>query len=231
VAAYVQQSPDRLIGFAGVDPSRPKQAIDELRRAHEELGMQGVTIWPAAQDFHPASSAAMRLYTEACRLDMPVLIHQDLRASENTKMEFARPYLVDEVAREFPSLKLIISQLGYPWMEEAVALLAKHRNVYADISGLLDYPWKAYNALLSAYQAGVMDHLLFGSNFPYATTANCIESLYGINQFSHGTALPAIPREQLRQIVERDTLHVLGIRDGSPQPRPQPDTAVIPAEE
>ncbi len=231
VAAYVRSHPTRLIGFAAVDPSRPKEAIDDLRRAHEEMGLRGVTIWPAAQDFHPAHSAAMRVYTEVCRREMPLLFHQDIGSCQSAIMEFARPYLVDEVAREFPTLKIVVSQLGYPWTEEAVALLAKHRNVFADISGLLDYPWKAYNALLAAFQAGVMDRLLFGSNFPYGTTATCIESLYSINQFSHGTALPAIPREQLRQIVERDTLNLLGIQDTAPQPRPQPDTTVIRIED
>lgn len=231
VADYVRRHPERLVGFAAVDPTRPKEAIDELRRAHEELGLPGVTIWPAAQDFHPTNSAAMRVYTEACQQGMPIIFRQAIGVSESTKMEFARPYLLDEVAREFPSLKIVVSQLGYPWTEEVIALLSKHRNVLADISGLLDYPWKAYTALLAAYQAGVMDRLLFGSNFPYGNTAACIELLYSINQFSHGTAMPAIPREQLRRIVEREALGLLGIEDAAPPPRPQPDTTVIRIEE
>ncbi len=231
VASYVQRMPDRLVGFAGVDPTCPKEAIDELRRAHDELGLKGVNIWPAAQDYHPASSSAMRLYTEACRLRMPVMIHQDVQASGNTRMEYARPYLVDEVAREFPDLKIIVSQLGYPWTEEMVVLLSKHRNVFADISGLLDHQWTAYTALLSAYQAGVMEALLFGSNFPYATTAHCVETLYSINQFCHGTSLPTIPREQLRQIVERDALALLDIETPVVETRSEPETTVIRSED
>ncbi|MBP7933892.1 MAG: amidohydrolase [Phycisphaerae bacterium] len=227
VARYVRQYPDRLIGFAGLDPSRPKEAIDELRRAHDDLGMRGVTIWPAAQDFHPASSAAMRVYAEVSRLRLPMLIHQDIHVAENCKMEFARPYLVDEIAREFPDLKIVIAQLGYPWTEETIALLCKHRNVFADISGLLHQPWAAYNALVSAYQAEVMDALLFGSDFPYGNAAACIEALYRINQFCHGTNLPTVPREQLRLIVERDVLKLLDIEsDGDTAPR-EPDTTVI----
>jgi predicted TIM-barrel fold metal-dependent hydrolase len=231
VARYVQRFPERLIGFAGVDPTRPKEAIDELRQAHDELGLRGVNIWPAAQDFHPANSAAMRVYTEASRLRIPVMIHQDIQAAGNTKMEYARPYLVDEIAREFPDLRIIVSQLGYPWTEEMIVLLAKHRNVFADISGLLHHQWVAYNALLSAHQAGVMDALLFGSNFPYATTAHCIETLYSINQFCHGTSLPTIPREQLRQIVERDVLGLLGIESEHVEAPPEPDTTLIRSEE
>jgi predicted TIM-barrel fold metal-dependent hydrolase len=231
VGRYVQRSPDRLIGFAGVDPTRPKEAIDELRQAHDELGLKGVNIWPAAQNFHPTDSSAMRLYTEACRLRMPVMIHQDVQACGETKMEFARPYLVDEVAREFPDLRIVVSQLGYPWTEEMIVLLSKHRNVFADISGLLHLQWNAYNALLSAHQAGVMDALLFGSNFPYATTAHCVETLYSINQFCHGTSLPTIPREQLRQIVERDALSLLDIDSEHTEVRREPETTVFRSED
>ena len=116
-------------------------------------------------------------------------------------MEFARPYLIDEVAREFGDLKIVISQLGYPWTDETLVLLGKHSNVYADLSGLLQHPWHAYNTLLSAYQDGVIDKVLFGSNFPYTSAAECIEALYSFNQFCHGTNLPTVPREQLRQMV------------------------------
>jgi hypothetical protein len=213
VAGYVRKYPNDLIGFASVDPTRPREAIDELKRVHDELGMSGLSIWPAAQDFHPASTAAMRVHAEACRLGMPVIFHQSVQASPVSKMEFARPYLVDEVAREFPDLKIVISQLGYPWMDETIVLVGKHSNVFADISGLLHHPWQSYNALLTAYQAGVMDRLLFGSNFPFSTPAQCIEALYSINQFCHGTNLPTVPREQLRRIVECDALALLGLSD------------------
>jgi predicted TIM-barrel fold metal-dependent hydrolase len=90
--------------------------------------------------------------------------------------------------------------------------------VYADVAGLLRQPWRCYNALLNAYEYGVIDKLLFGSDFPHRHPAACIEALYSINQFSSGTNLTAIPREQLRGIVERDALNLLGIE------KPQAET-------
>jgi predicted TIM-barrel fold metal-dependent hydrolase len=83
--------------------------------------------------------------------------------------------------------------------------------VFADVSGLLRRPWQAYNALVSAYQYQVIDKLLFGSDFPYTSATECIESLYSINQVAQGTNLPVVPRESLRGIVERDTLNLLGL--------------------
>jgi predicted TIM-barrel fold metal-dependent hydrolase len=108
--------------------------------------------------------------------------------------------------------------MGYPWVEECVVMLGKHPNIYADISSLLHRPWQAYNALLSAYQYGVIDKLLFGSDFPYTQATAAIESLYRINQLVTGTNLPTVPRPHLAAIVERDTLALLGLGPPSAPP-------------
>jgi uncharacterized protein len=210
VADYVSKYPQKLIGFAGIDPTE-SGAAEEVRIAREDLRLRGITLSPANQDFHPADSRAMRVYEEAERLGMPIVVHPSGQFTEESKLEFGRPYLLDEVARTFPKLHLIIAQLGQPWIEETITMLGKHPHVFADVSGLLSRPWQAYNALVSCHQAGVIDKLLFGSDFPYTNAEECIESLYSINQLAQGTNLPVVPREALRGIVERDALNLLGI--------------------
>lgn len=210
VADYVRRFPQKLIGFAGVDPTEDT-ALDELYTAKEDLRLQGLTVSPANQDFHPADSRAMELYAKAEALGMPVLFHPCGQLSDRSKLEFGRPYLLDEVARSFPKMRIIVAQLGQPWMDETICLLGKHGNVFADVSGLLSRTWQAYNALVSAFQNGVIDKLLFGSDFPYTSAIECIEALYSINQLAQGTNLPVVPREALRGIVERDALSLLGL--------------------
>jgi hypothetical protein len=210
VAEYVNRFPQKLIGFAGIDPTEAS-AMDDLRSAHGDLRLRGITLSPANQDFHPCDSRAMRLYAKAEQLGMPILVHPVGPCTEQSKLEFARPYLLDEIARAFPKLRLVVAQLGHPWVDETICLIGKHEHVYADISGLLARPWQAYNGLVSAHQSQVIDKLLFGSDFPYTTVADCIEALYSINQFAQGTNLPLVPREALRGIVERDALGLLGL--------------------
>src|SRR5258706_12199382 len=142
---------------------------------------------------------------------MPVPVPPGSQFAEQAKLGFPRPYLWDEVARAYPGVRIVLAQLGQPWVDETICLLGKHANVYADVSGLLRRPWQAYNALVSAFQYGVIDKLLFGSDFPYTDAAECIETLYSLNQIAHGTNLPVVPREALRGIVERDTLTLLGL--------------------
>lgn len=232
IARFVSQSPDRLIGFAGIDPHNPKEAVAELLRVRDDLDMQGVAIAPAAQDYHPSNSQAMQVYAEAAQRNMPAVFHTGVFVTPATKLEYAQPILLDEVARELPDLKIIIAHMGYPWVSETVMLLSKHKNVFAEISWLLDKPWEAYRTFLIAYQHGVTNKLLFGSGFPHTAASAAIEALYSINHLVHGTNLPTIPRESLRGIVERDTLSLLGLRRTSPIPQlePTPSTADDPAE-
>jgi predicted TIM-barrel fold metal-dependent hydrolase len=209
VADYVGRFPAKLIGFAGIDPTE-KNAAAEVVTAKQDLRLRGVTVSPANQDFHPTDSRAMAVYAECERLGMPVLIHPSGQYTEQSKLEYGRPYLFDEVARTFPELRMIVAQIG-PWVDETICMLGKHANMFADVSGMLGRPWQAYNALVLAHQHGVIDKLLFGSDFPYTSASDCIEALYSINQLAQGTNLPLVPREALRGIVERDTLGLLGL--------------------
>ncbi|MEM1011003.1 MAG: amidohydrolase family protein [Planctomycetota bacterium] len=210
ISDYVRRHPDKLIGFAGIDPTS-KRAIDELQRCKDELRLAGLHISPGNQGIHPTDSRVMAVYEVAQRLGMPILFHGGGHLSEAACPEFARPILLDEVARAFPDLPMIVSQVGHPWVGETCGLLARHRRVYADIGGLLRRPWTAYNTLIQAFEHGVVGKLLFGSDFPYGRAAETIEKLFSVNFVAQGTNLPTVPRSALRGIIERDALSLLGL--------------------
>jgi predicted TIM-barrel fold metal-dependent hydrolase len=210
VATYVRRHPDKLIGFAGIDPTS-RRCQEDLARSAEELGLRGIVLSPGKQGFHPADTRAMEVYAEAERRQMPILFHSGGHLSEASRLEFARPALLDEVARAFPKLRIVISQMGHPFYEETSVLLAKHPRLYADVGGVTRRPWQAYNALIFAHEHGVMPKLLFASDFPYGNAADTIEALYSINHISQGSNLPTVPRGALREIIERDSLALLSL--------------------
>ncbi|HEX9968978.1 MAG TPA: amidohydrolase family protein, partial [Acidimicrobiales bacterium] len=49
VADCVRRHPDAFTGFASVDPWKGKLAIDEARRAVEDLGLKGLKFHPGVQ--------------------------------------------------------------------------------------------------------------------------------------------------------------------------------------
>ena len=209
IAEFVAKDPARRIGVAGIDPMSA-DADDQLSAAIG-LGLLGITVSPACQGFHPTHSAAMRIYERCDQASLPVFVTMLEPLTPSAMLEFGRPSLWDEVARSFPNLPIVLSQLGHPWIDEALILLGKHHNVFADIAGVASRPWQLYNALLAASANGVMGKLMFGSGFPHDAPAKAIEMLYSVNGFTHGTQLPSIPRSQIRGIVERDSLACLGI--------------------
>ncbi|HOD83704.1 MAG: Amidohydrolase [Planctomycetes bacterium ADurb.Bin126] len=214
IAEHVSRNSDRMIGIAAVDPAQD-EAVKVAEELLERREFRGLTVSPCSQDFHPSDSRAMALYELAQERGAPIFFCQGTHFQAQACLDYARPFLLDEVAREFPRLTIVISSLGHPWVEEGIALVGKHPRVFADVASLLRRPWQAYNALVLAYQYRVMDKILFGSDFPYFTAAEAIEGLYRLHEVVQGTNLPPVPRETLRSVVERDALAALGIARAS----------------
>ncbi len=209
IQKYITTHKNKAYGFAGVDPT-DTACLDTIAQLKDQ-GFSGLVLSPPCQNFHPSDSRAMKFYETAARLNMPVYFLYGRRLPQQAVLQYAPPELLDEPAREFPELKMIISHLGYPWIEATFALLAKHKNIYANIAGLADKPWQAYRNLTLAYECDVTDKLLFATGFPASTVKEAVEVLYNTNKVTLDSVLPAVPREQLRSIVERNSLKLLGI--------------------
>lgn len=216
LSQYVNKHKEKMVGFAVVEPGQDKISTNHLKSIPEKLGLKGVVLYCSACGFHPTHSRAMRLYESMQELGLPVFFHNSgdpLGAS--SVLEYAQPFLLDEVAREFTNLKIIIGSMGVPFVEQTLAMVGRHKNVYADLTIYPGRVWQTYNMVVAAYEQGVMDKLLFGSGFPSASAGQCIETLLGFNMLLADTNLPTVPRGSIRNIIERDTLELLGIKDKS----------------
>ncbi|MHB8780063.1 MAG: amidohydrolase family protein, partial [Candidatus Geothermincolia bacterium] len=135
VAEAVAAYPERLIGFASVDPNKGDLARRELRRAVEQMGLRGLKLLPHLIELRPNDREMYGVYEEASALGVPVLLHSGTQFHSGTKLKYCRPLDVDEVAVDFPELNLIIAHFGWPWYEEAMAVVQRNRNVYFNIAG------------------------------------------------------------------------------------------------
>lgn len=210
VAQYVDQHPEKLIGFASVDPKRPN-APYILEDAIKNLGLRGLKIAPIYQHFDPLSLEAFALLEAADSLGIPVLWHQGTTFVRDAPLIHSRPVLLDEVARRFPDLRMWIAHLGHPWCDELVAMIRKHPNVYADMSALHPRPLQFYFAMMSAVEYGVADKVLFGTDFPFMTLEASLVGLRNINKVVEGTGMPRVPDEVIEGIIHRDSFALLGL--------------------
>jgi len=209
IAEFTSRDPARRIGIAGIDPLADTTHQD-LEIA-DRLGLAGICISPALAGFHPTHSSAMKVYEHCSEKKWPIIVTMPNPIPASAILDFARPVHWDEVARIFPDLRIVFTQMGYPWIDEMLVLAGKHKHVYAEVSGIATRPWQVYNALSTASALNVIDRLLFGSGFPESSPQHAIESLYSVNVSIKGTPLPPVSRSSVKAIVERNTLELLQI--------------------
>jgi len=212
LSEYVNKHKEKMVGFALVEPTKDKTSVKHLMHVTDKLGLKGTVLYCSRCGFHPAHSRAMRFYELAQELGLPVFFHNGPSLGPNAILDYAQPFLLDEAARQFPNLKIVIGTMGMPFVEQTISMVAKHENVYADLTIKPNNVWQVYNILMAAHEHQVMDKLLFGSGFPSGNAGECIETLLGLNKLLGDTNLPTVPRGHIQNIVERNTLEALGVK-------------------
>ena len=210
VADYVKRDPKRIIGFGSVDPNDP-EAPAEVERMREDLGLLGCKLGPIYQDVHPLSAGFLRVCSTLQRLEMPLIIHQGATFVQSGPLIHSMPILIDELARIHPELRIVVTHMGHPWIEDTIVVTRKQPNVYADVSAIHPRPWQLYHALLAASEYRAVDKLVFGSDYPFMGVEETIQGLRNVNEIVRGTNLPKISEDVIEQIIYRPTLDLLGI--------------------
>lgn len=210
VAEFVATAPERRIGFMSVHPE-VAGAEDELERCRTDLELRGVKLGPNYQIFDPLGAPAKRIYELAERYGLPMLFHQGASPVREAPLRYAHPLLMDEIAMEFPELRIVMAHMGHPWQRDTIVTIRKHPHVYADVSALFYRPWSFYEGLRLATEWGALEKLLFGSDFPIATPAETIEGLRRVNEPIRGTALPPVPLDAIEELIHRNPLPLLGL--------------------
>ena len=149
VADYCKENPQRLIAFGGVHPRFCDDVDVEMTRLLS-LGIRCLKIHPphqaiAANAYRQGHIAQEMLYRRAEKENMLVMFHGGTSIFPGARNVYADTMPIDDVAVDFPHLRMIIAHAGRPLHTETTFfLLRRHPNVHIDISGippkkLLDY--------------------------------------------------------------------------------------------
>lgn len=215
VAAWVEQAPERRIGFAGIDPTGAG-VIDDLEAARG-LGLLGVTMAPADCDCRPTDHRCEIVLEWCARAQVPVVISNPGLLTPWSVLEFGRPALFDDALRALPDLRIVFGDIGRAYADEAIAMIAKHAHAYLELSTVARRSGAMYHTLSSAHELGVLPKVLFGSGFPAERPQKALSRLFGLSGFATDPSpWSAIPRESLRAMVERDILPLLGLESWPP---------------
>jgi len=170
-AELMARHPRQFIGFGSVDPWKGQAAVKEAKRC-AELGLRGLKFMPNMQRFYPNDQSFYPLWEEAQRSGLVALFHTGTTGvgagrpgGGGIKLKYSQPIpFVDDVAADFPELKIIMAHPAWPWQEKQLAVLVHKPNVYMDLSG---WSPKYFQPSLVQYANTIIqDKVLFGSDYP-----------------------------------------------------------------
>jgi predicted TIM-barrel fold metal-dependent hydrolase len=139
------------------------------------------------------------------------LLHTGTTFIDKAPLELTKPYLIDNVAIKHPDVKIIMAHLGHPYEGECVVVARKHANVYTDCSALHYRPFQLYHSLMLVQEYGIWNKVLFGTDYPFTTVAASLSGLRGLNDMLEGTKLPRLDQDEIEQMIQRDSLRLLGL--------------------
>ncbi len=125
----------RLTPIAGINPHNDQ--ADKVEEALKSGKIKGLKIFLGYYHFAANYKIYYKFYELAEKYKVPVIFHTGDTYSKVAKLKFSQSLPVDEVAVDFPKLKIVIAHIGNPNIMEAAQVLYKNENVFADLSGLI----------------------------------------------------------------------------------------------
>src|SRR6202021_382597 len=167
VADYVKTDPKRLLSCGSLHPRHTSNVLADVEQILR-LGIRMIKIHPPHQllfpnDYLNGVKELEIIYRAAEANGVPVMFHTGTSIFPWARNKYGDPMYIDDVAVDFPKLKILLAHGGRPlWMDTAFFLLRRHPNVYLDIGGIPPKALLKYFPRLDE----IADKTLFGTDWP-----------------------------------------------------------------
>jgi predicted TIM-barrel fold metal-dependent hydrolase len=171
---------DVLIPFASIDPRRGPEGVSEAEELLAVGEVRGFKFHPNIQQFDPNDRIAYPLYELIESFGSIALFHtghsgigSGLPGGGGIRLKHGNPMLIDDVAVDFPKLKIIMAHPSFPWQDEALSVALHKPQVHIDLSG---WTPKRFPPQLVSYMKGPLkQQMMFGSDYPLITPDRWID--------------------------------------------------------
>jgi uncharacterized protein len=187
IAKFTANHRDRMYPVGSVNPLHEMNVHDEIRRVLD-LGIRMIKIHPPHQLFTPNAYRGelwqlAEIYRECETRGVPVMFHTGTSIFPRARNVFADPMPIDDVAIDFPKLKIVLAHAGRPLYGETAFFLARrHRNVNVDLSGI---PPKALPKYFP-YVSKMPDKVLWGTDWPSPGVASMRKNIDEFRSLNFG---------------------------------------------
>jgi predicted TIM-barrel fold metal-dependent hydrolase len=141
VPQMVRESPGKYVPFFWIDVADIERSVKELEAAAEEWGCRGVKFQLLLQHLYANDHQLYPVYERCSELGLVVTFHtgavafpQEFGIPHLTK--YGHPMPIDDVAFDFPELRVILAHMGGNYHYEALVIAEKHPNVLMDTAYL-----------------------------------------------------------------------------------------------
>ena len=181
VAETAAKNSDICIPFASIDPHKGKLGAKEARDLVENYGVRGFKFHNIMQNIHPAERVGYPIYEVIAEHKLPAIFHTGhsgmgtgMPGGAGLRLKYGQPILVDDVAADFPDMKVILAHPSWPWVDESLSMALHKENVFIDLSG---WSPKYFPPQVIQYANTQLKHkMLFGSDFPLIHPQKWIEA-------------------------------------------------------
>jgi predicted TIM-barrel fold metal-dependent hydrolase len=163
VAKAVKKHPGRIVGQYHANPTEIMKAVRGLERYVKEFDFKCLRIEPFMWKKAPTDRCYYPLYAKCVELDVAFQT-QVGHTGPLYPSETGRPLYIDEVALDFPELRIVCGHIGWPWTEEMIAVAWKHQNVFIDTSAHL--PKHFPERFVYWMQRQLQDKVMYASDYP-----------------------------------------------------------------
>jgi predicted TIM-barrel fold metal-dependent hydrolase len=178
VASHCEEHPERFVGIGSVNLSRPMEAVEQVRRCIGQLGFKGIRQLPWLWQLPPDDRRYYPVYATCAELGVPFCL-QVGHTGPLMPSEYGRPIpYLDHVALDFPELTIVGGHIGYPWVDEMIALATKYENVFIDTSAYK--PSRFPSQLVEFMNRHGRHKVLYGSNWPMISPQDCLDQVDGL---------------------------------------------------
>lgn len=118
--------------FPALNPTDGMRAVRELERLVREDGANGFRVASLYSALPASDRRHYPLYAKCVELNIPVRIYTAMTYANDRPYELGHPRHLDDIAIDFPELKIVAGLAGWPWINDMVGLLRRHPNLYCD---------------------------------------------------------------------------------------------------
>lgn len=137
----LEAHPTRFFGLMGINPMKRMDGVKALERAIKEYGFRGAHLHTYGFNLPLNHRDYFPYFAKLAELDGVIVMQVGADHAPHPSY-LGWPTLIDDIALYFPTLRIVASHIGWPWIDESMNVATRFPNVYIGTAANLPKYWR-----------------------------------------------------------------------------------------